>query len=241
MKVTLMQLRGWRRAGAIGLGATAVVAASYLIESNRHDQAIDQLTSGQAHAARGDWLPALACFDRALWLDRWLSEVRLLRGTSINESIGLIGKPPRGGTREDALNDLELYLLDHPNSGEAHYQRGIALSGLAKKEPARAALGRATELLADPTDALVERAALSFHAGDYATAVKEISGAIERHPFVAEYYESHALYRRFVPDLRGSSIDSARADRLRAAADPKSLTVKQLDEIGLDEADRDAP
>jgi tetratricopeptide (TPR) repeat protein len=212
-----MRLVGQSRSGVIGLGATFIIALAYLIAAERHEQAIRQLSAGKADFARGDWSSALTCFDRALRLDRWLSEAHLLRGTAINEYISSTGKRPAERSRDDALDDLELYLSDRPDSGEAHFQRGLALGGLAKVEQARAAFARAISLLGDPTKALVERSALSFHVGDYATAVKEISGAIERHPAVAEYYESRALYRRFASDQRGSITDTAKAERLRAA------------------------
>jgi tetratricopeptide (TPR) repeat protein len=212
----------------IGAGSAIVVAVSYLIAAELHKLAVRQLDAGEAYRARGEFLTALACFDTALRLDRWLSEARLLRASAIGEHISSTGKQPPGRSRENALDDIEVYLSDHPSSGEAYYERGVALTGLAKIEQARAALAQAIRLLDDPTKALVDRAGLSFHVGQYATAVEEISGAIERHPLVADYYESRALYRRFIPDERGARSDGAKADRLRAAKEPNSVTVEDL-------------
>jgi tetratricopeptide (TPR) repeat protein len=226
-----LRLVGQSRTGVIVLGSTVIIAIAYLIAAVQHEQAIRQLGAGKADIARGDWPSALTRFDRALRFDRWLFEAHLLRGTAINEYIRSTGKRSPGRSREDALDDLGAYLSDRPNSGEAHYQRGLALGGLAKVEQARAAFARAIPLLGDPTKALVERAALSFHVGDYATAVKEVSGAIERHPLVAEYYESRALYRRFVSDQRGSITDTAKAERLRAAPDAGGITIEELKKL----------
>jgi tetratricopeptide (TPR) repeat protein len=219
------------RTGVIVVGSAIVVAVSYFIAVELHELAVRQLDAGQAHRARGDFLMALLCFDTALRLDRWLSEARLLRASATSEYISSTGKQPPGHSRDSALDDIDAYLIDHPNSGEAYYQRGAALTGLAKVEQARAALAQAIRLLDDPSKALVDRAALSFHVGQYVTAVEEISGAIERHPLVADYYESRALYRRFIPDERGARSDGAKADRLRAATKPDSVTLEDLKKL----------
>ena len=109
---------------------------------------------------------------------------------------------------------------ERPNSGEAHYQRGCAFAGLADVKQALAAFARAIPLLSDPTDALVEHAALSFHVFDYATAAKLITLAIERRPLIPEYYEQRALYRTFLRDFRGAYLDNARAVKLHDARTP---------------------
>src|SRR5205807_1373640 len=110
-----------------------------------------------------------------------------------------------------------------------------ALAGMANVEAAGEALARAIPLLDDPTNALVERAALSFHVGEHATAVAEVSGAIERHPLVPEYYEARALYPRFIQDQRGARRDEARASRLREAS--KGLTLEELKALDRDDGD----
>ena len=102
-----------------------------------------------------------------------------------------------------------------------------ALAGLAQVEPARAELALAIPLLKDPTDALVDRASLSFHVNDRETAVKEITAAIERRPLVPEYYDTRSLYRRFLHDFRGAA--RTRSGR-PCCASPKGLSAEELEE-----------
>jgi uncharacterized protein (TIGR03067 family) len=227
-----------RRGGVIALGAFLVVIASYAISHALHRLATQQVEAARGHMARGEWLEAIGCLDTARREDYLPVDAYLLRATAINESI-LAGL--RANTwsrpaysRQDALADLDWYLRHRPNSGEAHYQRGLALAGLAKVEAAREELAGAIALLDDPTDALVERAALSLHVSDYETAVKEITGAIERRPLVPEYYETRALYRRFLPDLRGARADELKAQRLRAS---KDVSVEELEVLAKAEGD----
>jgi tetratricopeptide (TPR) repeat protein len=151
----------------------------------------------------------------------------LLRGTAINGAISTNGTLPSGHGRRDALADLEWFLESAPNSGDAHYQRGYALTGLADVNQAHAAFARAIPLLPDPTDALVDHAALSCHVFDYATAAKLITLAIERRPLVPEYYEQRALYRTFLRDFRGRYLDNARAVKLHDR--PNAISLAEVE------------
>lgn len=63
---------------------------------------------------------------------------------------------------------------------------------------ARDEFTRAIALLDDPTDALAERAGISFVLQDYEAAEKDISAAIDRRPQVPEYLETREFYRRFL-------------------------------------------
>lgn len=87
----------------------------------------------------------------------------------------------------------------------------------------RSAFTRAIPLLTNPTVALVEHAALSFHSGDYATAEKQTTLAIERHPLVSERYEQRALSRTFLRDFPGAYADNARAVKLRERRNADAL------------------
>jgi uncharacterized protein (TIGR03067 family) len=216
-------LRKQTRAVVMFVVAIVIVGISYSIANALHRSAIGQLSAGKACIVRADWLGAIQCFDRALLRYRYLPEAHLLRATAIDGYISTSHKMPRGHSRDTALEDLETVLRHEPNSGEAHYQRGLALSGLAKVEEAREAFAHAIKLLPDPSKALVERAGLSFHTREYATAVDEISGAIARHPLVAEYYADRSLYRKFIQDHAGSRLDQAKADRLLDTSKPASL------------------
>jgi uncharacterized protein (TIGR03067 family) len=215
------------------VGAVVLIAISYGISFALHKSAVVQLNAAKAHLARADWLDAIHSLDSALRRDRYVSEARLLRATAINQYIFFNGKKPWTRSRDDALADLDLYLREQPNSGDAHFQRGIALAGLAKVDEARTAFAHAITLLPDPTEAYVERAALSFHTGDYATAVSEMSAAIKRHPLVADYYDTRALYRQFIPDQRGKRYDDLKAARLREPSKP--TTVAELDALERDD------
>lgn len=234
-------LARYSRLLAIGLGAIGLIGVSYVVAAARYKAARELVDAAKGHISRSDWPSAVQCLDRALRQDRFLpADVHLLRATAINryieQNLATHARPPAGYTREDALNEVDLYLGDRPGSGQAYFERACALAGLAKVEAARDAFGQAIPLLADPTEALVARAGLSFHVGDYAAAEKEISAAIERHPLVAEYYEERALYRKFTRDARGASLDEARAARLRERPEP--VTLEDLQALERDRHDR---
>jgi uncharacterized protein (TIGR03067 family) len=237
MKVVVTWPSKNRRAGVMACVALVLVIASYAISRGLHRSASWQVDEARAHIARAEWLDAIRCLDKALWADRYLLDAYLLRATAINEHLASIDWKDRVYSREDALADLDWYLRYRPDSGEAHHQRGRALSGLAKVGAAREELARAIALLDDPTDALVERASLSFHVDDREAAVREITAAIERHPLVPDYYEARALYRRFASDPRGAQRDEVRAALLRES---KDLSVEEL-EARLDAQFDDRP
>ncbi|WP_406698446.1 TIGR03067 domain-containing protein [Singulisphaera sp. Ch08] len=238
MKHVSRWLARYHRGGLIGLGATVLLAVSYFIAVALHQAAIEEVDAAKRHIAQSDWIAAIRCLDTALWEDRFLSpEVYLLRGTAINESINVDGKWPFGHSREDSLTDVERYLRYRPASGEAHYQRGCILVGLAKKSEAREAFAEAIRLLPDPTKALFERSFLSHYwFSDRATAIKEITSAIERQPLVAEYYDQRACYRLAALDRRGASLDRAKAARLRA--NPNRVTVQDLEVLERERRDQ---
>jgi uncharacterized protein (TIGR03067 family) len=228
-------LRQRWRGGLITLCATVLVAASYITASEVHRWALRQFDAGKASFARAEWHSAIRCFDRALRIDRSLSEAYLLRGTAVTESINETHKLAAGHSRQDALADIDVFLRERPDSGEGHYQRGIALAGLGEVRLAHSAFGQAITLLADPTEALLERAGLSFHIGDYAAADKEITAVIDRHPLIPAYYDIRARYRRFVPDQRGAHYDRVRAAQLREAATPVTVgTLEALEREAVD-------
>jgi uncharacterized protein (TIGR03067 family) len=227
-----------RRRGLLSiLGAIGITGVSYLAAAVLHREALGQVAVAKGHIARSDWLAALESLDTAFRRDRYLpSEVYLLRATAINNAIHTTGKRPAGHTREDALADIDWFLQSQPNSGEAYYERGCALAGLAKIQPARDAFAQAISLLPDPTQALLEHAALSFHVSDYGTAEKQMSLAIARHPLIPEYYEQRALYRSFTHDFRGASLDKARAARLEE--DPTGGTLAEVETLAREQDDQ---
>ena len=213
-----------RRGLMLLLGVLAVAGTAYIWATARHSKTLALVAAAKQQIARSDWLAAVQSLDAALRTDRYVSsEAYLLRGTAINGAISTDGPLPSGHSRRDALADLEWFLESAPNSGEAHYQRGCALAGLADVKQALAAFARAIPLLSDPTDALVDHAALSCHVFDYATAAKMITLAIERRPLVPEYYEQRALYRTFLRDFRGAYLDNARAVKLHEHPNAASL------------------
>ena len=224
-----------RRGLILLLGVLAVAGTAYTWATARHAKTLALVAAAKQQIARSDWLAAVQSLDAALRADRYASsEAYLLRGTAINADQLAITEPCdpatmgqrshlQGHGRQDALADLEWFLESSPNSGEAHYQRGCALAGLADVNQAIAAFARAIPLLSDPTDALVDAAALSFHVFDYATAAKQITLAIERRPLVPEYYEQRALYRTMLRDFRGAYLDNARAVKLHERPNATSL------------------
>jgi tetratricopeptide (TPR) repeat protein len=218
---------GWlpnhRRTSLIVLAALGVLTISYMLSRELHRSAIGRVNQAREQIARADWLAATGSLDRALWEDPFLVEAHLLLATAINGHIQSSGLMSRKYSRDDALSHLDWVLHYRPASGEAHYQRGLALAGLARVQDARAELATAIPLLDDPTEALVERSGLSFHVGDYKTAMSEVSSAIERHPLVPEYYGARALYREVAGDPRGARQDRLRAHLLREA---KASTAK---------------
>ena len=205
-----------RRGLTMLLGVVAVAGTAYIWATARHSKALALVAAAKQQIARSDWLAAVQSLDAALHADSYVSsEAYLLRGTAINGAISTNGTLPSGHDRRDALADLEWFLKRAPNSGEAHYQRGCALAGLAEVKQALAAFARAIPLLSDPTDALVDHAALSFHVFDYTTAARLMTLAIERRPLIAEYYEQRSLYRTFLRDFRA---------RISTTPEPSSCT-----------------
>jgi len=204
----MMARAGWlpnhRRTSLIVLVALGVLIVSYMLSRELHRSAIGQVNQAREQIARADWLAAIGSLERALWEDPFLVEANLLLATAINGHIQSSGLMSREYTRNDALSHLDWVLHYRPASGEAHYQRGLALAGLARVQDARAELATAIPLLDDPIEALVERSGLSFHVGDYKTATSEISSAIERHPLEPGYYGSRALYREVAGDPWGA-------------------------------------
>ena len=214
------------------LGVLAVVATAYAGASAGHSKAVSLVSAAKHQIARADSHAAVQSLDAALRADRYVSyEAYLLRGTAINGAISTNGAFPPGHGRRDALADIEWFLESAPNNGEAHYQRGCALAGLADLTQARAAFARAIPLLSDPTDALVEHAGLSFHEFDYATAAKLITLAIERRPLFPEYYEQRALSRRYLRDFRGAYLDNARAVKLHESPNAAALAEVEAREL----------
>ncbi|QEH36226.1 hypothetical protein OJF2_47860 [Aquisphaera giovannonii] len=193
----------------------AVTVVPFLGAQGLRRAARADLEAARDRIARGEWEDAKRLLDRALLLDGYLVDAALPRARAIDGLIASGARGPSAGTRAEALRDLDWYLRHHPRSGEAHYQRGLALAGDAKVEPARAAFATAIPLMDDPTPALVERAGLSFHVGKYAEAAGEVSEAIARHPLLPDLYESRQLYRRMAGDLPGASRDAVRAGAIR--------------------------
>src|SRR5262245_57341648 len=123
----------WRRRFMGLLGALTVVSVSYLMASALHREALAQLDAAKGYIARSDWENAVQCLDAALRKDRYVStEVYLLRGRALNNALHTTGWLPAGHTRKDTLADIDRFLQSHPNSGEAYYQRRVALSALGK-------------------------------------------------------------------------------------------------------------
>lgn len=237
----MKKVEGWLRRHRRGvltlILAIVLVGVAYLTAATLHRAAIRQVEVARVSVSRGDWLEAIRCLNSAFREDRFLdSEARLLRAAAINGYISAYHKQPAGYTRTDALADVEVYLRNNPSSGEAHHQRASALSGLGKVEEARTALATAIPLLADPTNALVDRASLSFHVSDYRSAIDEITLAIDRQPLVAEYYEQRGLYRMLVRDFRGASLDKVKAAKLNE--DPTGTTLSDLSAVRTNRDDR---
>jgi tetratricopeptide (TPR) repeat protein len=206
---------GLRRTSVMILGAVLLLAVSYGLSIWLHASAVSEVKAATEHIARADWSAAIGCLDRALWEDWFLVDAYMLRATAINGDLSSNAPWKRSHSRADALADLDRFLQFRPGSGEGHYQRALTLGGLTRAQEARDELSQAIALLADPTDALAERAALSFRVRDYESAINEISAAINRRPFEPEYYEQRELYRRFVHDMRGARADRAKAEQLR--------------------------
>lgn len=224
-----------QRTLAQAIVAAVVVVNSYGLSIALHRRAIAEVEAARKMMARADWLGAIDHLDRARRLDPFLSDHDLLRARAIIEHLGAVWITERRHTWDEALADLDRYLADHPDSGEAYKLRGMALLALGKVKPAGAALDRAIALLPDPTEALVVRAGLSFHDQDYARAEREIGGAIDRHPRVPEYYDERAFYRRTRGDLAGAQADRVRAQLLRES---KGITVEQLEKQAKARLDR---
>lgn len=203
----------------------AVVGTAYAWAYAGHSEAVALLSAAKQQIARADWLAAVQSLDAALRADRYISfDAYWLCGTAINGAISTNVAFPPGHSLRDVMADIERFL------GEARYQRGRGLTDLADAEQARAALAGAIPLLADPADALVADAFMAAMKFDYAKAAKLITLAIERHPLVPEYYEQRALYRTFLRDFRGSSLDNARAVRLRESPNAAALAEVQARE-----------
>jgi uncharacterized protein (TIGR03067 family) len=199
---------------------------AYVISAALHHHARGRVNQARTQIAGGDWLAAIRTLDRALWDDPFVAEAHLLRAAAIHGHIEASEGKRRFYSREDALRDLDREIRYRPDSLEARYQRGLALAALSRVNEAREELARVIPVLEDPTDALVERAALSFHAHDYEAAIQEISAAIERRPLVVEYYANRGFYRRFSGDLEGGREDLLREAMLREG---KVDTVEALE------------
>jgi tetratricopeptide (TPR) repeat protein len=208
-----------RRATLTALVSTGVVLISYVLSSDLHNMAIGHVATAEKLIDHEEWDPALDSLQWAIWEDPFLVEAYLLRARAINGQIMSPGARRRYSS-EDALADLTWVSQRVPDSGEAHYQRGLTLSLMAKVEPAREAFAKAIPLLDDPTAALLNRAHLSFFARDYDSAVREISAVIDRHPVEPEYYETRGLYRRFLGDPQGAVDDARQAARLSEGKQP---------------------
>ena len=124
------------RAGVIALGAATLLIVSYIISLALHGAAVRQIEAARKHIARDEWLAAIRCLDRAQWEDPFLIDSYLLRATAINGHVSASELTDRTYSRRDALVDIDWYLRFRPDSGEAHYERGVSL-GLAKAEAAR--------------------------------------------------------------------------------------------------------
>jgi tetratricopeptide (TPR) repeat protein len=208
-----------RRATLTALVTTGVVLISYVLSSDLHHMAIGHVAAAEKFIDHEEWEAALDSLKWAIWEDPFLVEAYLLRARAINGQIMSPGAR-RKCSSEDALADLDWVVERLPDSGEAHYQRGLTLSLMAKVEPAREAFAKAIPLLDDPTSALLNRAHLSFFARDYQSAVREISAVINRHPREPEYYETRGLYRRFLGDPQGAEDDQSKAARLSEREQP---------------------
>jgi tetratricopeptide (TPR) repeat protein len=228
MNSTTRRPRGSARTIAICAVALTVVLLSFLISRVLHGIALDQVASARGQLAAGDTLAALPLLQKARWCDPFLVEARLVRGEAINQHVESTDWGHSRYSREDALTDLDWVIVRRPDFGKAHLERGRALAGLARVAEAREALAKAIPLLEDPTEALVERAALSFHTGDYQTAVQEISSAIERRPLEADYYETRDMYRSMLVDRAGAALDRRRAKILRSG---EASTLEQLESL----------
>jgi uncharacterized protein (TIGR03067 family) len=203
-------------------------------------EALEQLEAGKKHIQAEAWLSSLKCLDAAITLDPALDEAYLLRATAINEYIqDSLSKRqmPSGYSREDALRDLERYAQLHPDSGEAYLQQGYALAGLARVADAKRAFTKAIQRLIDPTKALIERAALCFHEGEYKNAVDDMTKVIDKNPFEPDFHETLSMYHRFNGDLREARCDQAKAARLRK--DNKNVTLEELKALEQVEGDDD--
>jgi uncharacterized protein (TIGR03067 family) len=216
-----------QRVRQTAIAAFILVVISFALSVVLHRAAIGRVDAARQHMARGDWLAAIQCLDRARWEDPYLAETYLLRATALNEDTTSTLIPNRDfyRSREAALADIDWYLRYHPESGEAHYLRGVLLDILGRDEAARQELAQAIPLLKDPTDALVRRAALWLTAGDPKSAIAEISQAIERYPLEPALYEARGSYRPFVFDHRGAKQDQARAKILRES---KGISREEL-------------
>jgi tetratricopeptide (TPR) repeat protein len=202
-----------RRATLTALVTTCVLLISYVLSRDLHHLAIGHVATAEKLIDHEEWDAALDSLQWAIWEDPFLVEAYLLRARAVNGQIMSPGARRRYSS-EDALADLVWVIELLPDSGEAHYQRGLTLSLMAKVEPAREAFAKAIPLLDDPTSALLNRAHLSFFARDYDSAVREISAVISRHPREAEYYETRGLYRRFLGDPQGAVDDERKSARL---------------------------
>lgn len=189
----------------------ALVIVSYVVSVVLGRASVGEVAAARVHMARFDWPAAIRCIDRARWMDPFSIDAALLRATCFryDDSSPM---PDRSYWNADALADADWYLRYHPDSGEAHFQRGMALAGLGQRDAARDAFTRAIAMMADPTGPLVERAWVSLDAKDFAAADRDIAAAIARHPEEPRY----PLARSYFRDVVGNAV-MLESPRLSAA------------------------
>jgi tetratricopeptide (TPR) repeat protein len=213
---------GYQTTRVILAVSTAIIGFSCRASSDARlrlaQEAAAEIDKGREHMHAEEWPAAILCFGQAIRRDPKSADAYLLRATAINNYLDAgyaKGHPSTDYTRQDALSDLARALELQPNSGEAHLQRGYALAGIANVDEARKAFSMAIPLLKDPTQALVERAAIAFLQRDYQAAVSNMTAVIERNPAEPEYYETRAMYRPFAGDSKGAKNDREQAAKLR--------------------------
>jgi len=108
----------------------------------------------------------------------------------VAEAEELIAK----GQIQDALDQMEMALMDDPDNADFHYGRGSALSYLERDDDALAAYDRALEIDAEHVPALVARGNLvAFGFGQLEEAEADFARAVELAP-------------RFQPALHGLGV-----------------------------------
>ena len=180
---------------------------------------------------------AIRCFDEAARHDIGLVDAFLLRATAINEYANTSnGQLPPNFTIQDALRDADYVLQFKPDSGEAHLQRGYALSRLERDEEADQAFEAAVPLLADPAPALIHTALAAFRRDDPQLALRQMDQVIDRHPSEPDYHAMRSVYRLAVGDKQGSMEDDAEASRGLAEIAYQAGSIDVYQEVEQPEA-----